>query len=94
VVPPLQMLLTAASMLGCIDAIVGGVVVTLALGWLLEAPVPVAAVIGTLVGLGLAALGFAYQVQRFRRAVVVPHLYEGPRPGMPGWTEGTEGRDA
>jgi hypothetical protein len=70
-------------------------VVALALGWLLEAPVPVAAVTGTLVGLGLAALGFAYRVQRFRRAAaVVPHLYEGPRPGMPGWTQRAEGRGA
>jgi hypothetical protein len=68
---PLQMLLTAASMVGCINAIVGGVAVALAL-----------------VGLGLAALCFGYQVRRFRRAAaVVPELYEGQSPGMPGWTE-------
>jgi hypothetical protein len=41
---PLQMLLTAASMVGCINAIVGGVAVALGLRSLLEAPVPVAAV--------------------------------------------------
>jgi hypothetical protein len=83
---PLQMLLTAASMVGCINAIVGGVAVALALRSLLEASVPVSAVVGTLVGLGLAALFFAYQVRRFRRAAtVVPELYEGQSPDMPGW---------
>ena len=56
------MLLTAASMVACINAIVGGVAVALALRSLLEASVPVSAVVGTLVGLGLAALFFAYQV--------------------------------
>jgi hypothetical protein len=60
--------LTAASMVGCMNAIVGGVAVALALRWLLEAAVPVAAVTGALVALGLAALCFGYQVRRFRRA--------------------------
>lgn len=83
---PLQMLLTAASMVACINAIVGGVAVALALRSLLEASVPVSAVVGTLVGLVLAALFFAYQVRRFRRAAtVVPELYEGQSPDMPGW---------
>jgi hypothetical protein len=83
---PLQMLLTAASMVACINAIVGGVAVALALRSLLEASVPVSAVVGTLVGLGLAALFFAYQVRRFRRAAtVIPELYEGQSPDMPGW---------
>ena len=83
---PLQMLLTAASMVASINAILGGVAVALALRSLLEAPAPVAVVTGTLVGLGLAALCFAYQVRRFRRAAaVVPQLYEGQSPGMPGW---------
>jgi hypothetical protein len=49
---PLQMLLTAASMVGCINAIVGGVAVALAGRSLLEAPVAVAAVTGTVVALG------------------------------------------
>jgi hypothetical protein len=85
---PLQMLLTAASMVGCINAIVGGVAAALALRSLLEAPAGVAAVTGTLAGLGLAALCFAYQVRRFRRAAaVVPQLYEDQGPGMPGWTQ-------
>jgi hypothetical protein len=91
---PLQMLLTAASMVGCINAIVGGVTMALALRWLLEVAVPVAAATGVLVALGLAALCFGYQVRRFRRtAAVVPGLYEGRSPGLPGWTERTEGRE-
>jgi hypothetical protein len=85
---PLQMLLTAASMVGCINAIVGGMAVALALRSLLEAAVPLAAVTGGLVALGLAALSFGYQVRRFgQAAAVVPELYEGQSPGMPGWTE-------
>ena len=60
---PLQLLLTAASMVGCINAIVGGVTAALALRSLLEAPVPVAAATGALVALALAALCFGYQVR-------------------------------
>lgn len=85
---PLQLLLTAASMVACINAIVGGVTVALAVHSLLQAPVPLAAAAGGLAALGLAALFVGYQVRRFRRAAaVVPELYEGESPGMPGWTE-------
>ena len=92
---PLQMLLTAASMVGCINAIVGGVAVAMALRALLEVAVPVAAVTGVLVALGLAGLCFGYQVHRFRRAAaVVPELYEGLSPELPGWTERAKGREA
>ena len=88
---PLQLLLTAASMVGCINAIVGGVAVALAVRSLLGAAVPVAAVTGTLVAVGLAAVCFAYQVRRFgRAAAVAPELYEGQSPGIPGWTEHPE----
>jgi hypothetical protein len=84
---PLQMLLTAASMVACINAIVGGVAVALAVRSLLEASVPVAAVTGAVVALGLATLCFAYQVRRFRRAAAVaPELYEGQSPELPGWS--------
>ncbi|HSO55887.1 MAG TPA: hypothetical protein VL330_24795 [Actinomycetes bacterium] len=84
---PLQLLLTAASMVGCINAMVGEVTAALALRSLLEAPVPVAAATGALVALALAALCFGYQVRRFRRAAaVVPELYEDESPTMPGWT--------
>jgi hypothetical protein len=87
---PLQMLLTAASMVACINAIVGGVAVALAARSLLEAPVPAAAVTGAVVALGFASLFFVYQVRRFRRAAaVVPELYEDESPGMPGWTQPT-----
>jgi len=83
---PLQMLLTAASMVGCINAIVGGVAVALAVRSLLEASVPIAAVTGAVAALGLAILFFGHQVRRFRRAAaVVPELYEGPSPDLPGW---------
>jgi hypothetical protein len=83
---PLQMLLTAASMVGCINAIVGGVGVALAVRSLLEASVAVAAVTGALVALGLAAVFFVYQVRCFRRAAAVaPQLYEGQSPDLPGW---------
>jgi predicted small integral membrane protein len=91
---PLQLLLTAASMVACINAIIGGVSAALALRSLLEASVPVAAVTGAVVALGLAGLCFGYQVRRFRRAAtVVPELYEGQSPGMPGWVEPAESRE-
>jgi len=84
---PLQMLLTAASMVACINAIVGGVTVALAVRSLLDAAVSVAAVTGAVVALLFATLFFVYQVRRFRRAAaVVPELFEGESPGMPGWS--------
>jgi hypothetical protein len=83
---PLQLLLTAASMVACINAIVGGVAVGLAARALADASVPAAVVAGALVAAGLAAFGFGYQVRRFHRtAAVMPELYEGPSPGLPGW---------
>jgi hypothetical protein len=82
----LQLLLTAASMVGCINVIVGGMTVGLALRSLLDASVPVAAATGAAVAVGLAGLCFGYQVRRFRRAAaVVPELYEGQGPDLPGW---------
>lgn len=92
---PLQMLLTAASMVACINAIVGGVAVALALRSLLEASVPVAAVAGAVVALVVATLFVVYQVRRFRQAAaVVPELYQGESPGMPGWAGQAGGREA
>jgi hypothetical protein len=83
---PLQLLLTAASMVACINAIVGGVAVALAAKVLADAPVPAATAAGALVAVGLAGLGFGYQVRRFRRvAAMVPEIYQGPSPGLPGW---------
>jgi hypothetical protein len=46
---PPQLLLTAASMVGSINAIVGGVAVALAIRSLLRTPVPVATVTGAVV---------------------------------------------
>jgi hypothetical protein len=84
---PLQLLLTAASMIACINAIVGGVAVALAVRSLLDAPMPVAAVSGMILAVAFALLLFAYQIRRFRRAAaVVPELYQGQGPDMPGWT--------
>ena len=84
---PLQLLLTAASMVACINAIVGGVAMALAVRSLLDAPVPAAAVTGAVVALALATVFVLYQVRRFRRAAdVVPELYEGRSPTIPGWT--------
>lgn len=75
---PLQTLLIAASMVACINAIVGGVPVALALRWLLEGSVAMAAVTGVAVALTFVALSYGYQVRCFRRAAgVVPELYQG-----------------
>jgi hypothetical protein len=83
---PRQLLLTSASMIACINAIVGGVAVALAARALVDVPVPGAVVTGALVAVGLAGLCFGFQVRRFRLAgAVVPELYEGPSPGLPGW---------
>ena len=68
---PLQLLLTAASMVACINAIVGGVTVALAVRSLLDAPVSAAAVTGGVAALALATLFFGHQVRRFRRAAGV-----------------------
>jgi hypothetical protein len=83
---PLQLLLTAASMVGASTRSWAGVATALAVRSLLNGPVPVAAVTGAVVALGLAALSFGYQVRRFRRAAAVaPELYEGRSPDLPGW---------
>jgi hypothetical protein len=85
---PLQMLLTAATMVTCINAIVGGVTVALGARSLLDASVLVSGVIGGLVALILASVFFVYQVRRFQRAAaVVPELYDWDSSGMPGWAE-------
>jgi len=85
---PLQTLLTAASMVGCINAIVGGVGVAVAARSLLGLPFPVAAVTGAVAALVFATLFLVYEIRRFRRAAaVVPELFEGDSPGMPGWSD-------
>ena len=82
----LQTLLTAASMVACINAIVGGVTTALAVRLLLDTSVPVAAATGAVVALTFTALFVIHQIRRFQRAAaVVPDLFEGS--GMPGWAE-------
>ena len=85
---PLQTLLTAATMVACINAIVGGVTLALALRWLLDTSVRLAAVAGLVVTLGFATVFMLHQIRRFlRAAAVVPELYDGEGPGMPGWAQ-------
>jgi hypothetical protein len=86
---PLQLLLTAASMVAGINAIVGGVSVGLALHALLDAPAAVAGTTGALAALVFAALFLAYEIRRFTHAAsLVPELYGGAGAGMPGWSVG------
>jgi hypothetical protein len=73
----LQTFLTAASMITCINAMVGGVTMALATRSLLEGSVVVAAVVGGLAAIGFAVLFFVYQIRRFQRAAaVVPELFD------------------
>jgi hypothetical protein len=89
---PLQTLLTAATMVACINAIVGGVTVALAVRSLLDTSVRLAAVIGVVVTLAFATLFMLHQIRRFlRAAAVVPELYDGEGPGMPGWAPARPG---
>jgi len=72
-----QTLLTAATMIACVNAIVGGVAVAVAARWLVGASVVVATVTGGLASVLFAILFYVYQARRFRRAaVVVPELYD------------------
>jgi hypothetical protein len=90
---PLQTLLTAASMVACINAIVGGVTVGLAVRSLLDTSVRVAAPTGAVVALAFASLFLVYQVQRFRRAnAVVPELFAEAGASLPGWSREPEHR--
>jgi hypothetical protein len=89
----LQILLTAASMVACIDAIVAGVASALAVSGLGGASVPVAAAIGVAVALVLAAAFLLHQERRLYRAMAeVPGLYEWGDSGMPDWARALGGR--
>ena len=58
---------------------------------LLDTSVPLAAVIGVVVTLAFATLFMLHQIRRFlRAAAVVPELYDGEGPGMPGWAQRAE----
>jgi hypothetical protein len=89
----LQILLTAASMVACIDAIVGGVAAALAVSGVAGASVPVAAVIGVAVALVLAAAFLLHEAGRLYRAMAeVPGLFEWGDSGMPDWARAMGGR--
>jgi hypothetical protein len=82
----LQILLTAASMVACIDSIVAGVATALAVSGLAGASVPIAAAIGVAVALVLAAAFLRHQQRRLFRAMAeVPGLFEWGDSGMPEW---------
>jgi hypothetical protein len=73
-------------MVACINAIVGGVTVAIAVGWLLGASLAVAAVAGAVATLACVTVFFVHQIRRFQQAAaVIPELFAGPSPGMPGW---------
>jgi len=83
---PMQTLLTASSMVACINAIVGGVTAGLAARSLLDVSVAVAAVAGAVVATAFAAVFLTYQVRRFRRAnEVIPELFTSAGARLPGW---------
>jgi hypothetical protein len=92
---PLQGLLTVASMVACVNAIVGGVATALAVRSLLDASATVAAVAGGVAALVFAALMLMYGIRAFHRAAaVVPELYDWESSGIVAWSEqvGTKGR--
>ncbi len=90
---PVQILLTAASMVACIDAIVGGVSAALAVSGMAGASVPVAAAVGVGVALALAAAFLLHEARRLVRAMAeVPRLYEWGDSGMPDWARALSGR--
>jgi hypothetical protein len=88
----LQILLTAASMVACIDSIVGGVCAALSVSGFAGAPVPVAAVIGVVVALALAATFLLHEERRLLRTMAaVPDLFEWGDSGMPDWARAMSG---
>ena len=91
----LQILLTAASMVACIDAIVGGAAAALAVSGVAGASVPVAASIGIAMALVLAAAFLLHEERRLVRALAeVPGLYEWGNSGMPDWARALSGHTA
>ena len=86
----LQPFLTAASMIACINSIVGGIAVAVATS-ALNASAVVAALSGGLVALVFVTLSFVYQIRRFQRAAAgVPEMYKGQGAGVPWWSKGLE----
>jgi hypothetical protein len=89
----LQIFLTGATMVGCINGIVGGVAVALALRAMLDASVPVATAIGALTALVFASLFLAFQVRRLQRAgAMAPELFDWEDSGASVYAERIEKR--
>ena len=85
---PFQGLLTVASMVACINAIVGGVAIAPAVRSLLDASARVAAVTGGLSALLFAAVFMVYGIRAFKRAAAVaPELYDWESSGIVAWSE-------
>lgn len=85
---PFQGLLTSASMVACINAIVGGVAIALAVRSLLDTSARVAAVTGGLTAVAFAALFMLYGIRAFKRAAAVaPELYDWESSGIVEWSE-------
>jgi hypothetical protein len=90
---PFQGLLTSASMVACINAIVGGVAIALAVRSLLDASARAAAVAGALTALLFAAIFMVYGIRAFKRAAAVaPELYDWESSGIVAWSEEVGGK--
>jgi hypothetical protein len=91
---PLQGLLTPGSMVACINAIVAGVAIALALRSLLSASAHLSAVIGGISALAVATLFVTWGIHRFKRAAaVVGELYDWEGSGIVAWSEQVGGTD-
>lgn len=81
-------------MAACINAIVGGVAIALAVRSLLDASAHAAAVTGGLVALSFAILFMTHQVRRFvRAAAVAPELFAWESSGVVSWSQRMQGKD-
>jgi hypothetical protein len=90
-----QLFLTAATMVACINSIVGGVTVALAARSLVDTSVVVATVTGGAVVLMLVFLFLLDQMRRFQRAAaVVPELYEWESSRVAWWSKEARGSDS
>jgi hypothetical protein len=88
-----QAFLTMASMVACINAIVGGVVVALAVRSIADAEVVVAAVSGGVAALVFAGTFMRHGVRSFLRAAeVAPELFAWESSGAVGWSEEIRGK--
>jgi hypothetical protein len=89
---PLQGLLTPGSMVACINSIVAGVIIALALR-LLGMSVEASAVIGGVSAVAVGALFVTWGIRRFKRAAAVAgELYDWETSGMAEWSEQVGGR--